>query len=220
MCSSYTCLGDNGVSVYTLPSFSKKYLFLNPSCLAFLSNCQSLLNNKCVTYIETTSHKTSSLYLPIKSVTNTCLFTLTTLSNQSYTSNSSITTTINNPIPYLILDLTSSMENILPIMCIFNIAIIHKWWHIITIRCLNSKFNLSIIPQNHDYLICTFWCIVPQSLTLKNLISRLCFICTLVLDFLFSGQNLLLWVARFNNFRSHYWLWWCITLSPIIHLST
>jgi hypothetical protein len=37
------------------------YLFLNPSWLTFLSNSQSLPNNRCVAYIEKTSHITSSL---------------------------------------------------------------------------------------------------------------------------------------------------------------
>jgi len=104
--------------------------------------------------------------------------TQTYISNKSYTSNISTTTTINDHTTYLILDLTSSMENILslllhiiffnsntqsspyhhdlPLMCIFNITIIHKWWHIITIRRLTSRFNLFIIPQNHDSLICIF----------------------------------------------------------------
>lgn len=104
--------------------------------------------------------------------------TLTQLSNQNYTSNISTITAINDHTTYFILDLTSSMENILPLllhiiifnlsiqsspyhhdlpsMCIFNIIIIHKWWHINIIRHLTSRFNLFIIPQNHDSSICTF----------------------------------------------------------------
>jgi hypothetical protein len=53
-------------------------MFLNPSCLAFLSNCQGLPNNRWVACIDTTSHNTSSLYLSTEKEIITCLFSLTT----------------------------------------------------------------------------------------------------------------------------------------------
>ena len=73
---SYIYIGDNGASVYVSPFFSSIHLFLKPSCLAFLPNYQGLPNNRSVTCIGTTSHKTSSLYLPTKNDIKTCLVTL------------------------------------------------------------------------------------------------------------------------------------------------
>ena len=57
-------------------SFTNKYLVLNLSCITLLSNWHSLPNNKWPACIGTTSHKTSSLYLP-KSKMKTYLFTFT-----------------------------------------------------------------------------------------------------------------------------------------------
>ena len=75
--SSYTCLGVNGTRVMVLFSFTKECLFLNPSWLTFLSNCQGLPNKMWPTCIGTTSQSTLSLYLLIEKVSSTCLFTLT-----------------------------------------------------------------------------------------------------------------------------------------------
>ena len=56
---------------------TKLYLFLNPSCVTFLSYYHSLSNNKCRACIGTTLQSTSSLYFPIVNFTNTCLLILT-----------------------------------------------------------------------------------------------------------------------------------------------
>uniref|UniRef100_A0A2P2QWG8 Uncharacterized protein n=1 Tax=Rhizophora mucronata TaxID=61149 RepID=A0A2P2QWG8_RHIMU len=51
---------------------TKEYRFLKPSCITCLSNCHGLPNRICPACMGTTSHKTSSWYLPIENDTSTC----------------------------------------------------------------------------------------------------------------------------------------------------
>jgi hypothetical protein len=52
--------------------------------VAFLSNRHGLPNKMWFTYIEITSHGTSSTYFPIKNRTKTCLVTFTSLQLFNY----------------------------------------------------------------------------------------------------------------------------------------
>lgn len=114
--------------------FLKEYIFLNSSCLVFLSNYQRRLNNRWIVYIETTSHKTSTLYFPTKkgnqNLFNNSYFTTFSqplkfirpfmcisvnilFSNKYNTSNINITLTINNHTTYLVTYVASSMDDVL-----------------------------------------------------------------------------------------------------------
>lgn len=58
--------GDNDIRVINFSSFTNEYLFLNLSCIAFLSNYHGLPKSKCLICIGTKSHKILLLYLLIK----------------------------------------------------------------------------------------------------------------------------------------------------------
>ena len=74
--SSSTSLGERGFKITLCPLKLKEILLVRPSCKFFQSYCQGLPNRMCVASIDTTSHKTSSLYFLIAKVMRTSLLTI------------------------------------------------------------------------------------------------------------------------------------------------
>jgi hypothetical protein len=75
--SSYTCFRNRGIRVMVLSSSTIVYLFLNLLWIALLSNYHGRHKSKWLACIGTTSHITSSEYLPIAKEISTCLLAFT-----------------------------------------------------------------------------------------------------------------------------------------------
>jgi hypothetical protein len=112
-------------------------LFLNPSWITFRSNCHGRPKSTWLACIRTTSYITSSEYFPIANTINICLVTFTSLHSfnqcksirprifnttqiqflhKSITIYISTTTSINYHATYLVLDMTSSVKYVFPLL--------------------------------------------------------------------------------------------------------
>jgi len=82
--SLFTSVGDRGFNMILWPWKWKEILLVKPSYKVFLSYCYGLPKRIWVASMGTTSHNTSSLYLPIEKDMRTCSWTIISPSSLSH----------------------------------------------------------------------------------------------------------------------------------------
>jgi hypothetical protein len=187
-----------------LPSFTIGNLFLNPSWIAFRSNFHGHPKSNWLACIGTFTHNLIRIlpnskhnkYLLSNLHFNTCIQPLQSTRprmlnttqiqflHKSTTSYISTTTSIDYHATYLVLDVTSSVKYVFPLLIynifdlhvqctpynqglplnrIWNLLIttIHQRWHLFTFRLVTLRFNLPIISCKHNSSVWTLICNMP-----------------------------------------------------------